>query len=69
MPGSLTTPGHPSAHDNALGCVAFHNLHGVGTQKRTLSRLNGWPMRPDEHPTYRIFQCVPCQVVEWVTDL
>jgi hypothetical protein len=46
MPGSLTTPGHPGARDDALGCVAFHNLHGVGTQKRTLSRLNGWPMRP-----------------------
>jgi hypothetical protein len=23
----------------------------------------------DKHPTYRIFQCVPCQVVEWVADL
>jgi hypothetical protein len=31
--------------DGALGCVAFHNMHGVGTQDRTLSRLNGWPMR------------------------
>jgi hypothetical protein len=31
--------------DGALGCVAFDNMHGVGTQGRTLSRLNGWPMR------------------------
>jgi len=46
MPGSLTTPGRPGARDNALGCVAFHNLHSVGTQNRKLSRLNGWPMRP-----------------------
>ena len=45
MPGSLTTPGHPDARDDALGCVAFHHLHGVGTQNRNLSRLNGWPMR------------------------
>jgi len=45
-PGSLTTPGHPDARDDALGCVAFHHLHGVGTQNRKLSRLNGWPMRP-----------------------
>src|SRR5262245_21317756 len=45
MPGSLTTPGHPGARDDAPGCVAFHHMHGVGTQDRTLSRLNGWPMR------------------------
>src|SRR5262245_38287824 len=25
--------------------VAFHHMHGVGTQDKTLSRLNGWPMR------------------------
>src|SRR6478672_4044069 len=46
MPGSLTTPGRPGARDDAPGCVAFRHLHGVGTQNRTLSRLNGWPMRP-----------------------
>lgn len=45
MPGSLTTPGRPGARDDAPGCVAFHHMHGVGTQDRTLSRLNGWPMR------------------------
>ena len=33
------------ARDDALGCVAFHHMHGVGTQDRTLSRLDGWPMR------------------------
>ena len=46
MPGSLTTPGRPGARDEAPGCVAFRHLHGVGTQNRNLSRLNGWPMRP-----------------------
>jgi len=46
MPGSLTTPGRPGARDDAPGCVAFRYLHGVGTRNRTLSRLNGWPMRP-----------------------
>jgi hypothetical protein len=46
MPGSLTTPGRPGARDDAPGCVAFRYLHGVGTRDRTLSRLNGWPMRP-----------------------
>ena len=46
MPGSLTTPGRPNARDDAPGCVAFRHLHGVGTQNRNLSRLNGWPMRP-----------------------
>ena len=46
MPGSLTTPGRPGARDDAPGCVAFRHLHGVGTQNRNLSRLNGWPMRP-----------------------
>jgi hypothetical protein len=45
MPGSLTTPGRP-ALAMTLGCVAFHHMHGVGTQDRTLSRLNGWPMHP-----------------------
>ena len=29
-----------------LGCVAFRQMHGVGTQNKNLSRLNGWPMRP-----------------------
>src|SRR6266446_4960236 len=46
MPGSLTTPGRPGACDDAPGCVAFRQMHGVGTQNRNLSRLNGWPMRP-----------------------
>ena len=46
MPGSLTTPGRPGARDDAPGCVAFRHLHGVGTRNKTLSRLNGWPMRP-----------------------
>src|SRR5262245_52123706 len=31
--------------DVAPGHVAFHLMHGVGTQNETLSRLNGWPMR------------------------
>jgi hypothetical protein len=46
MPGSLTTPSRPGARAVAHGYVAFHHLHGVGTQNRKLSRLNGWPMRP-----------------------
>ena len=46
MPGSLTTPGRPGARDDAPGRVAFRHLHGVGTRNMTLSRLNGWPMRP-----------------------
>src|SRR5256884_7277120 len=37
--------GSSGARDDALGCVAFHHMHGVGTQDRTLSRLDGWPMR------------------------
>src|ERR1700751_4764745 len=45
MPGSLTTPGRLGARDDAPRRVAFHDLHGVGTQNRKLSRLNGWPMR------------------------
>ena len=45
MPGSLTTPGRPGARAVAPECVAFHHMHGVGTQNRKLSRLNGWPMR------------------------
>jgi len=44
MPGSLTTPGRPGARDDAPRRIAFHDLHGVGTQNRNLSRLNGWPM-------------------------
>src|SRR5438445_7872087 len=46
MPGSLTTPGRPGARNDAPGFVAFHHMHGVGTQKRKLSRLNGWPTHP-----------------------
>ena len=45
MPGSLTTPDRPGARDDAPRRIAFHDLHGVGTQNRNLSRLNGWPMR------------------------
>jgi hypothetical protein len=45
MPGSLTTPGRPGARADAPEYVAFHHMHGVGTQNRKLSRLNGWPMR------------------------
>ncbi len=45
MPGSLTTPGRSDACAIAPGHVAFHLVHGVGTQNETLSRLNGWPMR------------------------
>src|SRR4029434_4309971 len=44
MPGSLTTPGRPGACAVASGHVAFHLMHGVGTQVETLSRLNGWPV-------------------------
>jgi len=40
MPGSLTTPGRPGARDDAPRRIAFHDLHGVGTQNRNLSRLN-----------------------------
>jgi hypothetical protein len=45
MPGSLTTPGRPGARAVVPEGVAFHHMHGVGTQNRKLSRLNGWPMR------------------------
>src|SRR5580700_11544032 len=45
MPGSLTTPGRPGARADAPEYVAFRHMHGVGTQNRKLSRLNGWPMR------------------------
>jgi hypothetical protein len=44
MPGSLTTPGRPGPRDDAPRRIAFRLMHGVGTQNRTLSRLNGWPM-------------------------
>jgi hypothetical protein len=45
MPGSLTTPGRPGLALSRPDDVAFHLVHGVGTQDKTLSRLNGWPMR------------------------
>ncbi len=32
MPGSATTPGHPSACDCALGHVAFRFQNSVGTR-------------------------------------
>ena len=32
MPGSTTTPGHPSACDGARRRVAFRHLNGVGTR-------------------------------------
>ena len=38
-----TMPGQALAMTRLM--CAFHNLHGVGTQNRKLSRLNGWPMR------------------------
>jgi len=53
MPGSSTTPGHPSACDDALGHVAFRYKDSVGTRISFLSRLNGWPARSpaDASPT------------------
>src|ERR1700730_697271 len=47
MPVSLTTPGPPGARAaaDAPEYVAFHHMHGVGTQNRKLSRLNAWPTR------------------------
>ena len=53
MPGSLTTPGRPNARDDAPRRVAFHDIHGVGTQNRKLSRLNGWPMRSPVNASLR----------------
>jgi len=53
MPGSLTTPGRLNARDDAPGRVAFHDPHGVGTQNRKLSRLNGWPMRSPVNASLR----------------
>src|SRR3981189_1317264 len=53
MPGSLTTPGRPNARDDAPRRVAFHDLHGVGTQYRKLSRLNGWPMHSPVNASLR----------------
>ena len=32
MPGSATTPGHPSACESALGRMAFRYLDSVGTR-------------------------------------
>ena len=34
MPGSKTTPGHPSACDGALARVAFRYVNGVGTRDK-----------------------------------
>ena len=34
MPGSLTTPGHPSARVGALGYVAFRYTDSVGTRDK-----------------------------------
>src|SRR5260370_6049504 len=53
MPGSLTTQGRPNARDDAPRRFAFHDLHGVGTQNRKLSRLNGWPMRSPVNASLR----------------
>src|ERR1700732_783688 len=44
-PGAITPPGRPGARADAPEYVAFHHMHGIGTQNRKLSRLNGWPMR------------------------
>jgi hypothetical protein len=57
MPGSLTTPGRPGARDDAPGCVAFRQMHGVGTQKRTLSRASRPAeshRRPLSEPSVRV---------------
>ena len=52
MPGSLTSPGRPSACCGALVRIAFHESHRVGTWDY-FSRLNGWPMHSpaDASPT------------------
>jgi hypothetical protein len=44
MPRVSDHAGSPGSRAVAPGHVAFHHLHGVGTQDETLSRLNGWPM-------------------------
>jgi hypothetical protein len=41
MPGSLTTPGHPSACDGALGNVAFRCTESVGA-RNTFSFAAQW---------------------------
>ena len=46
MPGSSTTPGRLGARGIASIRIAFRQRNNVGTRNRTLSRLNGWPMRP-----------------------
>jgi len=53
MPGSPTTPGRPNARDDAPRRLAFHDLHGLGTQNRKLSRLNGWPLRSPVNASLR----------------
>lgn len=45
MPGSLTTPDRPSAREIALVRFAFRSNNSVGIRSRTLSWLDGWPMR------------------------
>lgn len=55
MPGSLATPGRPGACAIAPECFAFYHMHGVGTQNRKLSRLNGWPMRTPVNASPRPF--------------
>ena len=37
MPGSATTPGHPSACVDALGHVALRYLNSVGTRDITIA--------------------------------
>jgi len=45
MLGSLTTPGRPTARDDAAGRVAFQVGNPVGARDKALSRLNGQPAR------------------------
>jgi len=39
--------GSSRPRDDAPRRIAFRLMHGVGTQNRTLSRLNGWPMHAE----------------------
>src|SRR5215213_6877685 len=46
VPGSSTTPGWSVARADASDHVAFRPVDDVGARENTLSRLDGWPMRP-----------------------
>jgi hypothetical protein len=58
MPGSSTTPGHPSTCVGALGRVAFRTEDGVGTRDMVLSWLNGWPVRSPVNASPHTSRCV-----------